>query len=423
MPRRLRWALASLLIFGLAASAQDTESLGDAARRIRAEKQKQRAAARHPAATQKPATAPRPATAASSAPVPRPPFTDLRLLALVAGNMPTQEIIGELRARGIDFDPDPEYVEQLKQVEAGPIVEALQTAEQRATRGKNRHGDETAILASAGLALRRQQYGNALRTLQMAAQAHPGCPELYFLAGRIFRQVEDWRDARQAFSRAVALDPGFAWAHGELSFALYQIGQAEPSDGGAAAVHEARAMLAELPASADAHKYLALALNLQQNYNGALVEFGQALALNPRDPSAFFDMGVTRANQQDWPRAIAAYQRAIELDPSQWNYYYNLGIAFKAAGRLDEAILSYQKAKSLAPDQLVVRQNLGNAFCAAGRPPEAIAELTDLLKIDPDWNLARPCLAKALRQAGKAAEADKVEQDYLRVKAASQQAQ
>lgn len=420
MPRRLCWALASLIICGLAASAQtsaqNAESLGDAARRIRAQRQKQRSAHHH-APVQQPAPAAPSATAAPSAPIPRPPFTDLRLLALVAGDMPSQEIIAELGARGIDFDPDPEYLEKLNQIEGGPIAEALRKAEHRVARGKNRHAEEATILADAGFAMRRQQYGNAVRTLQLAAQAHPDSPELYFLAGRIFRQVADWRDARQSFARAVALDPGFAWAHGELSFALYQIGQVEPSDGGAAAVREARAMLSELPKSADAHKYLALALTLARDYDGALAEFDKALVLNPRDPSAFFDVGVTRAGQLDWPRAIVGYQRAIELDPAQWNYYYNLGIALKAAGRLNEAILSYQKAKSLAPDQLSIRQNLGNAYCAAGRAPEAIAELTELLKIDPGWNMARPCLAQALRQVGKSADADKVEREYARYKA------
>lgn len=418
MPRRLRWALASLLILGLAAfaqnSAQNAESLGDAARRIRAEKQKQHSAARHRATSQSQAAPTQPAAATLSASSPRPPFSDLRLMALVAGQMPPQEILRELRARGIDFHPDPEYLQKLQQVEGGAIAEALPEAEHRAAPGKN-HADQTAILASAGLAMRRQQYGNALRALQIAIQSHPDTPELYFLGGRIFRQVGDWRDAQQAFARAVTLDPAFAWAHGELSFALYQRGQSEPSDG-TTAVREARAMLAELPASADAHKYLALALTLERDYNGALAEFGQALALNPRDSSAYFDVGVTRAKQQDWPGAIAAYQHAVEFDPSQWNYYYNLGIALKAAGRIDDAILSYRKAKSLAPGELGIRQNLGNAYCAAGRAPEAIAELSDLLNIDPDWNMARPCLAQALRQTGKTDQAEKVEQEYARHK-------
>ena len=70
----------------------------------------------------------------------------------------------------------------------------------------------------------------------------------------------------------------------------------------------------------------------QGNHKGALAEFRQAVALDPSDPNAQFNLGKELQADGDNAGAIAAFQKAIELKPDFEQAHYNLGIALRSQG-------------------------------------------------------------------------------------------
>ena len=58
------------------------------------------------------------------------------------------------------------------------------------------------------------------------------------------------------------------------------------------------------------------------------------LALEPKTAADYLTRGNARSDRKDYDGAIADYDQAIRLDPKHATAYYNRGIARKAKGNL-----------------------------------------------------------------------------------------
>ncbi len=80
----------------------------------------------------------------------------------------------------------------------------------------------------------------------------------------------------------------------------------------------------------------------QGDLSNAIVDFDQAIILNPNDAIAYNNRGLARRAQGDLDDAIADFDQAIILNPDA-TAYNNRGSARKAQGDLDNAIADYQQ--------------------------------------------------------------------------------
>jgi tetratricopeptide (TPR) repeat protein len=118
-------------------------------------------------------------------------------------------------------------------------------------------------------------------------------------------RAEDWfalgceleatspQDARDAYRRAIELEPGHADAHTNLGRLLHETGELE---------------------AAEAH-------------------YRQSLASCPDDVTATFNLGVVLEDRGANDAAIAAYQRVLARDPRYADAHYNLARLYERAGR------------------------------------------------------------------------------------------
>ena len=53
--------------------------------------------------------------------------------------------------------------------------------------------------------------------LDRAAKLQPDSPDPYFELGKLYESRENWQKAKEAFERAIALNPNFVPAHYQLS--------------------------------------------------------------------------------------------------------------------------------------------------------------------------------------------------------------
>ncbi len=121
---------------------------------------------------------------------------------------------------------------------------------------------------------------------------------------------------------------------------------------------------------------------------GAIVDYTQALALDPKNAQAYNNRGEARRHRGDVAGAIADFTRALELDPKHANTYYNRGIARKQQGDLEGAIADYTWALKLNPKFTPAYNNRGFARKQLGDLAGAIADYTQVIKIDPKHAIA-----------------------------------
>ncbi len=127
--------------------------------------------------------------------------------------------------------------------------------------------------------------------------------------GQIFARAEQWALAREAFQRAVSLEPEYAQAWGYLGVARDHAGE----DGAA--------------------------------------DLQKAVDLAPEDP-ILLTLHAVHYNQRNDPEtALKILERAARLDPNNPAIAVELGRAFTNIGDLESAQQSYLQATRLAPDE------------------------------------------------------------------------
>ena len=85
-----------------------------------------------------------------------------------------------------------------------------------------------------------------------------------------------------------------------------------------------------------------------QDYEHAIVDYGQAIDLNPQNASTYGNRGNAYYALQDYQRAIADYDRAIDLDPQDTYVYYNRGAVYKQLNQLNLARADFERFLELS---------------------------------------------------------------------------
>ncbi len=183
-------------------------------------------------------------------------------------------------------------------------------------------------------------------------------PEGYerYLKGRHLwnRRTEDsMRKGLQAFSAAVALDPGYALAYvGQAdSFnVLGWYGVMPPSDAFPKAKAAAHQALELDPTLGEAYTSLAYATNYYDwDWEGARAGFEKAIELNPRYALAHHWFAIQRASVGDVDRALKHIALAVELDPLSLSINAAHGFALLLTGSPDRAAERLRAALDLDP--------------------------------------------------------------------------
>lgn len=164
--------------------------------------------------------------------------------------------------------------------------------------------------------------------------------EFYLRGRRYFYQLnrQGWEQSREAFSRAIELDPDYALAYAGLadcfSF-LYMYAESSATN------------------------------RLQAETNSRL-----ALQLAPDLAQVHASRGLALSHSKHHAKAEAAFKRAIELDPRQFDAYYFYGRDCFTQGKLEQAADLFEKAAHTRPDDYQALALLAQVYRALGLEKE-----------------------------------------------------
>ena len=184
---------------------------------------------------------------------------------------------------------------------------------------------------------------------QQILQADPNQPVALHLLGVIASQVGKNDIAVDLITKALAIKPDFADAHGNLGISLKALGR----------------------------------------LNEAVVHCQKAISLKPDFADAHCNLGVTLQELGRLDEAVAHFNKAIDIKPDYAMAHNNLGVALKKLGRLDEAVSHSKKAIEIMPNFADAHKNMGLQLTALGRFSEAKVVLDKGFRINHGggwWN-------------------------------------
>lgn len=132
----------------------------------------------------------------------------------------------------------------------------------------------------------------------------------------------------------------------------------------------------------------------------------EAMAQDPRDFEAVFQLGRLLTFQKEYPEAVRQYQRALELNDQYADAYFNLGYIHLMSKNYDQAIGQYESCLRLSPpyrDEVLT--NLGLAHLRKGNVTQARKLFLEALDFKPANDVARGYLRSIERKRGGRSEA------------------
>jgi tetratricopeptide (TPR) repeat protein len=194
-----------------------------------------------------------------------------------------------------------------------------------------------------------------IHAITRPATSNPLANEAY-LKGRyvwLQRTPDSYRQAREYFEQAIALDSNYALAYAGL---------------------------------ADAYQFLG-AFNLpdrKENYDKAKSAYGRALELDPTLAEAHATAGLVAMNYDwDWSLAEQELRRAIALNPNEALFYDWYAEYLMAIGKANESIDNIERAHELDPFSIIINSDVGKLLFFARLYDQAEAQLKETLRMNP----------------------------------------
>jgi tetratricopeptide (TPR) repeat protein len=287
-------------------------------------------------------------------------LSQVQILALLAGDVPSSRVAMLVAQRGIDFQPTDEYLKTVETAGAeSDLMNALRAA--KPVQG---------TIASA------------------ASQAQQSEVQLHLTRGLEFRKRRQYPQAEQEYRAASDLDPQNADLLVSLSTVLYHEGKSDES------IAAAQKALFQNSANDRAHVTLGNAYASKADYDRAITEYREAVRLNPSNDVAYDNLGLALSRSGDPDGALAEYREALRVNPKNGHAHVNLGVGLKKKGDIDGAMAEFQEAIRLNPNDDLAHMNLGSALIQKGDLRSALEQYRIGTELRPDNQTYRQAYLK-----------------------------
>src|SRR5712691_1568267 len=164
-------------------------------------------------------------------------------------------------------------------------------------------------------------------------------------------------------------------------------------------------LVALLAQSADFQAEGLKALN-EQRYDAAVESLTKAVAADPKDYGARFNLALAYSLSGKDAEAVPHYQAVLELKPGLYEGELNLGMSLLRAKDAAGAIPHLKRASEQKPKEFRPALRLADAFLQTGAFPEAEAAYVNALGLNSSSAAAELGLSQALARDGRRAEAE-----------------
>jgi tetratricopeptide (TPR) repeat protein len=136
-------------------------------------------------------------------------------------------------------------------------------------------------------------------------------------------------------------------------------------------------------AIADAYNNRGNAFNVTGDYQRALADYEQAVALAPGEALYYVNRGTARGNLGDLSQAMSDFNEALALRHEFPEALYTRALAFLKTGDHARALADAERAVRLIPGNAQAMYTRGQVYAALGRIEEAVVDFRAALSKEP----------------------------------------
>jgi tetratricopeptide (TPR) repeat protein len=301
-------------------------------------------------------------------------------------------LAGQANAPNVRFDADSRLRGAVDLLEAGKNKESLQ-----AVNGILQQYPEhvPSIMLKIQLLEEGNDYLGAQTYYEKALRLAPADPQIYYLFGRHWLQLNEWRKAIQFLEKSRQLRPN----HLETQFYL---AQAYHSIGDESNALKAIAICSAIAPNKDVicqkrGELLCAAQQYQEGLNWLL----KAERLNPSLKKIYYQIGMAYSHLQDVLQAITNLEKEYRRIPDDPQVAFALAEVHSKTSNWEKAASFYSLGLKRRPDDPQLHLGLGRAQVGLKKYEAAILSLQRALQLDSTLIEAHFQLGKAYRGLGK----------------------
>jgi tetratricopeptide (TPR) repeat protein len=237
----------------------------------------------------------------------------------------------------------------------------------------------------------------AVRDYVRATEVSPEFPDIRYSLGRTYEALLRTDDAIDQYRRAIASNASYDHARTALAFCLLRAGRDDEAAEAFAAVLELRMRRLSDPH----HK------GLQRLREGMASEaeefFREAFLSAPNKFEGHYRIALKALKAENYEKALEELDEAIALGPKYGDLHNFRGVALCELGRVEDGIAAFRRAIALNPDFSFAKINQAFAHLRIGQFKDAEHVLEGLLLQDPSQSVAAAKLEEL--RTGKIADA------------------
>ncbi len=215
----------------------------------------------------------------------------------------------------------------------------------------------------------------------------------WFEKGVALGKAGNYKEAIEAFTKAIEIDPNNATAYRNRGLAYKSLGNNEQ------AIQDYDKAIELNPQYLDAYISRGIAYCTLSNFEQGRRDFNMAIKLNPKDAGAYNNRGIAYKSLGNYAEAIQDYSKAIELNPKDSGTYYNRGVAYYKIDNYKRAIQDLNKTIEINPKGAGaykdVYKGIGLAYYNLGNYKQAIQNFDKAIESNPndEYNYLRSVIA------------------------------
>lgn len=183
------------------------------------------------------------------------------------------------------------------------------------------------------------RWTDAMAALRKAVEVQPADVDAWTNLGWLSSELKQGEKAREAFGRALALDPDYGRAHAGLAGLYADAGNAYDK-----AIEEYRRAVAAEPDNPGYLYDMGWVYYRKGMTDEALKILTAAATLSPDDPAGRTKIGWVRFRRREYRAAIEEFERALRARPDYTFARFGLARALQAEGDDDAAAVEYRRA-------------------------------------------------------------------------------
>jgi len=126
-----------------------------------------------------------------------------------------------------------------------------------------------------------------------------------------------------------------------------------------------------------------LCLGELKEFAKAAATFRQAVAADPRNAEAHYNLGLCLEREGDVDSALSALRDALRVRPDHRNALVSIAVTLLRRGRWQDAVSELEKATEVLPAEPAFRDMLANVFLDRKQPEEAVKHCKVLEELSP----------------------------------------